>query len=134
MPIATAGDFQHPGENHTTHLSAVDEEGNIVALTPTLGDIFGSGVTAFRANPVCHFLRGRTNRLPSRVTGVAISASVQPRRQIDPGILRSLPSFSNPNSSILTRLRHHSPRNTIDFPLRILPAVWRESFRLHLCP
>ena len=36
MPIATAGDFEQPGENHTTHLSVVDEEGNMVALRKRL--------------------------------------------------------------------------------------------------
>jgi gamma-glutamyltranspeptidase/glutathione hydrolase len=44
IPIATAGDFDQPGDKHTTHLSVVDGDDNMVALTQTLGDIFGSGV------------------------------------------------------------------------------------------
>jgi gamma-glutamyltranspeptidase/glutathione hydrolase len=44
MPIAVAGDFGQPEESHTTHLNVVDAEGNMVALTQTLGAIFGSGV------------------------------------------------------------------------------------------
>jgi len=44
MPMATAGDFDQPGDKHTTHLSVVDGDDNMVALTQTLGDIFGSGV------------------------------------------------------------------------------------------
>jgi gamma-glutamyltranspeptidase / glutathione hydrolase len=46
IPIATAGDFDQPGDNHTTHLSVIDGEDNMVALTQTLGDAFGSGVIA----------------------------------------------------------------------------------------
>ncbi len=41
----TAGiSSEHPGQ-HTTHLNTADRDGNLVALTATLGNRFGSGVT-----------------------------------------------------------------------------------------
>jgi len=46
IPVATAGDAEQPGDKHTTHLSVIDGEDNMVALTQTLGDWFGSGVIA----------------------------------------------------------------------------------------
>lgn len=44
IPVATAGDVDTQGDKHTTHLSVVDGDDNMVALTQTLGDLFGSGV------------------------------------------------------------------------------------------
>ena len=46
IPVATAGDAEQPGDKHPTHLSVIDGEDNMVALTQTLGDWFGSGVIA----------------------------------------------------------------------------------------
>lgn len=36
--------FENPGQ-HTTHMNVADRDGNLVALTATLGNRFGSGVT-----------------------------------------------------------------------------------------
>ena len=46
MSVATAGDVGKPQESHTAHLNVVDEDGNMVALTQTLGGAFGSKVVA----------------------------------------------------------------------------------------
>jgi gamma-glutamyltranspeptidase/glutathione hydrolase len=43
-PTVAGISSEHPGQ-HTTHLNVADRDGNLVALTATLGNRFGSGVT-----------------------------------------------------------------------------------------
>jgi gamma-glutamyltranspeptidase/glutathione hydrolase len=44
LPGGWSGSIENPGQ-HTTHVNAADRDGNVVALTATLGNRFGSGVT-----------------------------------------------------------------------------------------
>ena len=46
MSVATAGDVDQPLQSHTTHMNTVDADGNMVALTQTLGAEFGSALIA----------------------------------------------------------------------------------------
>ena len=46
IAVATAGDFGQAEETNTTHLNVADAEGNMVSLTQTLGDFFGSHLVA----------------------------------------------------------------------------------------
>ncbi len=44
LPRSSPGSFENPGQ-HTTHINVADGDGSLVALTATLGNRFGSGVT-----------------------------------------------------------------------------------------
>lgn len=46
IAVVTAGDFGQAEETNTTHLNVADAEGNMVSLTQTLGDFFGSHLVA----------------------------------------------------------------------------------------
>lgn len=67
---------------HTTHLSVIDKEGNIVSLTQTLGTFFGSGFTSAGVLFNCSMTNYSAN-LPLN----AVKPGKQPRTSIAPTIL-----------------------------------------------
>ena len=85
MPVATAGDAgAKPGESHTTHLNAVDSEGNMVALTQTLGAEFGSGIRGrYRKSCCSQQIRcgicTRSERRACAWTSASVRARTSPR-------------------------------------------------------
>lgn len=93
-PRSPAGDTTSPGrakENeaprepaggHTTHISVMDRDGNMVSLTQTLGTFFGSGVTASGVL----LNNGMSNFSPTARVNT-MEPNKQPRSSISPTIL-----------------------------------------------
>jgi gamma-glutamyltranspeptidase / glutathione hydrolase len=72
-----------PGEGgHTTHLSIMDKDGNMVTLTQTLGTFFGSGLTTSGVLMNC----GMSNFSVSTAIN-SVKPNKQPRSSIAPTIL-----------------------------------------------
>lgn len=67
---------------HTTHLSILDKNGNLVSLTQTLGNFFGSGLTAAGV-----LLNNSMTNFAATTTVNAPKPNKQPRSSIAPTIL-----------------------------------------------
>lgn len=70
------------GGGHTTHLSILDKDGNAVSLTQTLGNFFGSGLTAEGV-----LLNNSMTNFAATTTVNAPKPNKQPRSSIAPTIL-----------------------------------------------
>jgi gamma-glutamyltranspeptidase/glutathione hydrolase len=71
-----------PVGGHTTQISVMDGEGNMVSLTQTLGTFFGSGVTAAGV-----LLNNGMSNFASTVRVNSVEPNKQPRSSIAPSIL-----------------------------------------------
>jgi gamma-glutamyltranspeptidase/glutathione hydrolase len=112
---ASAGLAEEPldRDGHTTHLGIMDGEGNVVALTQTLGTFFGSGVTVggvLMNNAMSNFA-GTTARN-------AIEPGKQPRSSIAPTIVlkdgRPFLSVGSPGATRIIATVVELLVNTID--------------------
>jgi gamma-glutamyltranspeptidase/glutathione hydrolase len=71
-----------PAGGHTTQISVMDRDGNIVSLTQTLGTFFGSGITASGV-----LLNNGMSNFASTARVNIIQPNKQPRSSIAPSIL-----------------------------------------------
>jgi gamma-glutamyltranspeptidase/glutathione hydrolase len=67
---------------HTTHISAIDRDGNMVALTQTLGTFFGSGVTAAGV-----LMNNTASNFASKAQVNRLQPGKQPRSSIAPTLV-----------------------------------------------
>jgi gamma-glutamyltranspeptidase/glutathione hydrolase len=76
------GKVFEPVGGHTTQISVMDREGNLVSLTQTLGTFFGSGVTASGV-----LLNNGMSNFASTARVNVVQPNKQPRSSIAPSIL-----------------------------------------------
>jgi gamma-glutamyltranspeptidase/glutathione hydrolase len=116
-----------PLEGETTHLSAMDAEGNVVSLTqsiekvygsccatPELGFLYNDYMSAFEYEDISHPYYLRPNAVPwASVAPTIVFRGPEPWLAIgSPGSERITPSILQ----VLLRLRHQSPFLAVDAP------------------
>ena len=125
-PYTMPGDFSNelPEEN-TTHLTVVDKEGNMVALTQTLGAWYGSGVVVgntgiFFSNQMRHL--HTQNDSPSRV-----EPGKRPRSNQSPTIVlkdgKPFMAIGTPGGDRIWQRLTQAIVNIIDFGMDIQTAI-----------
>lgn len=80
--VPDTGKVVEPVGGHTTQISVMDRDGNLVSLTQTLGTFFGSGVTASGV-----LLNNGMSNFASTARVNAVRPNKQPRSSIAPTIL-----------------------------------------------
>jgi gamma-glutamyltranspeptidase/glutathione hydrolase len=111
--------------HHTTHLTVVDREGNMVALTQTLGEWFGSGVVAgdtgvLFSNQMRHL--HLDPKSPSRV-----EPGKRPRSNQSPTIVlkdgKPFMAIGTPGSDAIWQRLAQAIVNVVDFGMDIQQAI-----------
>jgi gamma-glutamyltranspeptidase/glutathione hydrolase len=120
-PQKDVEELEQEFDGHTTHLSVVDKDGNIVSLTQTLGTFFGSGFTSEGVLFNCSMTNYSAN-LPLN----AVKPGKQPRTSIAPTvILKDDQPFMVVGSPGATRIISTVVQlivNVIDFQMNITEA------------
>ena len=124
-PVMTPGDIASTPDGQTTHLSVVDREGNMVALTQTLGGVWGSAVVVgdtglLFSNQMRHMHLEPDS--PSKIRG-----GIRPRSNQSPTIVlkdgEPFMTIGSPGGDGIWQRVAQAIVNVIDFKMNIQEAV-----------
>lgn len=114
-------------DGHTTHLSIVDKDGNMVALTQTLGTFFGSGLMSAGVLLNC----GMSNFSATSAVNM-VEPLKRPRSSIAPTIIlkdgKPFMVLGSPGASRIICTVVELIVNTIDFGMNVYEANWAPRF------
>lgn len=114
-------------DGHTTHLSIVDKDGNMVALTQTLGTFFGSGLMSAGVLLNC----GMSNYSATAAVNM-VEPLKRPRSSIAPTIIlkdgKPFMVLGSPGASRIICTVVELIVNAIDFEMDIYEANWAPRF------
>lgn len=114
-------EIEHEFDGHTTHLSIIDKDGNMVSLTQTLGTFFGSGFTSAGV-----LFNGSMSNYSQNLKINIVEPNKQPRSAISPTlILKDNKPFlvmGSPGASRIIATVVQLIINVIDFNMSIEEA------------
>ncbi|MBU2534534.1 MAG: gamma-glutamyltransferase family protein, partial [Alphaproteobacteria bacterium] len=129
-------DDSYEVDGHTTHLSVMDKDGNMVALTQTLGTFFGSGIVAEGVLLNC----GMSNFSKTAAVNI-IEPGKQPRSSISPTVIlkdnHPLMVLGSPGASRIITTVVELIVNAIDFGMGVqqlneTPRFYCQKYEDHL--
>lgn len=125
QPVINASDLKGSPEGSTTHLNVVDQAGNMVSLTQTLGGLFGSYVVVgdtgvFFSNQMRHMHLEQDS--PSQIRG-----GIRPRSNQSPTIIlkdgQAIMALGSPGGDGIWQRVPQVIVNVIDFGMNIQEAI-----------
>lgn len=120
---------QSPPAQHTTALSVVDADGNVVSLTQSLGGVFGCGVVVpehgICLNNLLSFGNGDTKRVAA---GGPLALPLAPSLLTDPGDV--VLGFGSPGSYGIPQHQTQVLVHHLDYGLNIQAAIEQPRIRL----